>query len=99
MHSGAFELTDLPEHATASLRGYVGSIAANRQTGQIAISSPRGGVAFSFDPATLAILDTRNAPDLCGIAAWAAGFRFSSGDGLFDTARHDVGFDNHLAAL
>lgn len=99
LHSGAFELIDLPEPATASLRGHVGSIAAHPGTGHIAISSPRGGVAFSFDPASRAILATRNDPDLCGIAPSGAGFRYSSGDGLFGTARHDVGFDNHLIAL
>jgi len=99
IRSGTFELIDLPERATGSLRGYVGSIEAHPETGHIAISSPRGGVAYAFDPASGAILATLNDPDLCGIAPSGAGFLYSSGDGLFGTARHDVGFDNHLIAL
>lgn len=99
MRTGACEPVDLPQAATLSLRGYVGSIAANAETGHIAIASPRGGVALEVDPDRGGIVRSTMLPDVCGIAPSGSGFAFSSGEGAFAARRHRLGFDNHIADI
>lgn len=97
VRSGLFETFDLPPAETVALRGYVGSIEANRRTGHIAITSPRGGIALQFDPSTGKIARSVRTTDVCGIAPIGAGFAYSSGEGVFARHRHSLGFDNHIA--
>jgi len=97
--SGKFGLIELLRAETASLRGYVGSIAANTETGLIAITSPRGGVAHEIEPASGRVLRSVRRADVCGVAPSSGGFTFSSGEGAFADRHHVIGFDNHIARV
>lgn len=95
--SGQVSTLDLPESAWASLRGYVGSIASNAETGQIAITSPRGHVAHVIDGKSHDLLETRQMADVCGVAGRDTGFCYSSGSGVLGNHRFELGWDNHLS--
>lgn len=96
--NGAFSTVELPDAILASLRGYVGSIAANRTTGQIAISSPRGHVAHVLDAKSGSILETRHMTDVCGVEGHGSRFCFSTGSGVVGDRTAELGWDNHLSA-
>lgn len=96
--SGAFSDVELPDPVLASLRGYVGSIAANSATGQIAISSPRGHVAHVLDAKSGNILETRHMTDVCGVEGQGSRFCFSTGSGIVGDRTSELGWDNHLSA-
>ncbi|MEH6728652.1 MAG: DUF1513 domain-containing protein [Hyphomicrobiales bacterium] len=95
--TGRFSTVDLPETVLASLRGYVGSIASNTITGQIAITSPRGHVAHIIDGESHALVDSRRMSDVCGVQSNKSTFSFSNGLGEFDGQVSNVGWDNHLS--
>jgi hypothetical protein len=95
--SGRFSTIDLPDTALASLRGYVGSVASNARTGQIAITSPRGHVAHILDAKSHVLLGTRRMSDVCGVESNGSAFCFSNGLGEFEGQISDVGWDNHLS--
>ena len=99
VETGAFDTFDLPLAATRALRGYVGSIEANHQTGHVAITSPRGGIALAFNPATGEVARPVQADDVCGAAQIDVGFALSSGEGVFAGRQHPVGFDNHITRV
>jgi hypothetical protein len=93
-----------PEDAFA-MQGYAGSIAAVH--GQIAITSPKGGVAMIFDDDGQP-LATHRRLDLCGIAAGPEGFVATDGQGavwscttagLTPLQRHATAWDNHLVPV
>ncbi|PWW01962.1 hypothetical protein DFR52_102627 [Hoeflea marina] len=93
----ALRLIDLPEEPLVSLRGYVGSIECNATSGLVAITSPRGNVAISFEGDSGRIVDELRIRNVCGVAPHGAGFIRSTGEGEFAEARLDIGFDNHIA--
>lgn len=91
------KLIELPEEPLISLRGYVGSIVCNAASGQVAITSPRGNVAISFDGDSGKIIDELRIQNVCGVAPFGEGFIRSTGEGEFADAHLDIGFDNHIA--
>lgn len=93
------KLIELPEEPLFSLRGYVGSIACNTATGQVAITSPRGNVAISFDGESGRIVDELRIQNVCGVAPFGNSFIRSTGEGEFADAHLDIGFDNHIAVV
>lgn len=95
--SGTLEWLELPDSILVELRGYVGSIACCNDTGHIAITSPRGGVAHIIDPATRNIVETIRKPDVCGATALAGEFELSSGEGFLAGRQYKVHWDNHLS--
>lgn len=98
LSGGNFSTVDLPEAVLVSLRGYVGSIAGNSKTAQIAVSSPRGHVAHILDAQTGNLLVTQRMADICGVAGYADDFRFSTGRGFIGERKSEFGWDNHLSA-
>ncbi len=96
-----------PEAAHRRMAGYAGSVAFSGDGGQVAITSPRGGLAQLFDvrDGTLAALVER--PDICGISPDADGFVYSTGTGTVGFTRrraaaaqgHDLAWDNHLVRI
>lgn len=98
-------LLESPADATRRLAGYVGSVAA-LPGGQIAVTSPRGGVVQIFDP-TLGFLSQNPQAEICGVAAnGAAGLATDGlggvhhvGQGFRHAGQHDLAFDNHLVAI
>ncbi|MEP0519261.1 MAG: DUF1513 domain-containing protein [Hyphomicrobiales bacterium] len=96
--SGKLELLELPDAVLAGLRGYVGSIACDNESAQIAITSPRVGIAHIIDPSTNTIKETISQKDICGVAAQNNRFMLSSGGGFFDGHQMPLHWDNHLTS-
>lgn len=108
-------LAEIPPAANARLKGYVGSISADRSGGMIAATSPRGGVALYFDVAARRFLGLAPFDDASGAAARGAlpGFLLTSGSGRLawgrpertqmlpgtDFSTRAVAWDNHVTAL
>lgn len=88
------------------LQGYLGSVTFSGNGEEIAVTGPRGGMAFVTDAAGRVTrrLDQR---DICGAAPGAKGFVFTTGEGRVltdggqprDLARHDCAWDNHLVPI
>jgi hypothetical protein len=96
----------LPEAEAPRMQGYAGSIAVG-PGGEIALTSPRGGVVVLCD-ATGAHLATHARADLCGVAAGPAGLVATDGAGAVWSCtaaglrllrRGGPAWDNHLIAL
>ncbi|MEP2641050.1 DUF1513 domain-containing protein [Roseobacter sp.] len=98
-------LLDSPEPATRRLTAYVGSVAALPE-GQIAVTSPRGGVVQLFDPVA-GFRAQSPQTDICGIGAGPGGALATDGlggvhqvgAGLRRLHTHGLAFDNHLVAI
>lgn len=99
MSNGDLQMLELPHEMNASLRGYVGSIAASGVNGEIAFTSPRGGVAIRVDARSGVLTKITERVEVCGIAAKANGFALTSGDGRFEENRTPELWDNHLLAM
>ena len=90
-----------------SLDGYVGSVAFDKHSALLAVTSPRAGLCQVFDPRESQPQTTLAAPDACGLAMTQAGLWMTTGHGhvaiLTDDARSaakiDVQFDNHLVPV
>lgn len=99
---GEITLISLPEDERAALRQYVGSIKSSADGEQIALTSPRGGLAIILGAQNQAVLDVRAVADVCGVAPERSGFAFSTGRGDILASRNaliDVSWDNHLRSL
>jgi uncharacterized protein len=104
---GAAKLCPAPEAEAHRMRGYAGSVACTA-TGQIAITSPKGGVAQIFD-AFGRFVATQARHDICGLAPLGQhSFLASDGtgalltlsaDGLRRLGQSDVQWDNHIVSL
>jgi hypothetical protein len=95
-------LVSLPETERAALRQYVGSIKSSSDGEQIALTSPRGGLAIILGAQSQALLDVRSVGDVCGVAPDNTSFTFSTGQGDILASRHalaDVSWDNHLRSF
>jgi uncharacterized protein len=100
-------LCPAPETEAPRMKGYAGSIAWNA-AGQIAITSPKGGVVQVFDARGL-FLDTHVQADICGIAPLGRdGFLVSDGggnllalspSGIVRLGHAGVHWDNHIVGL
>lgn len=89
-------------------RGYAGSVAFSGDGSQVAFTAPKGGLALSFDAETGAHVDSVFASDVCGAAAAAEGFLFTTGEGRVlafcggaaeERSVATGAYDNHLVAL
>ena len=91
----------------ADMQGYGGSVAVLADGAQVAVTSPKGGVARVYGASGR--LEARVAlADVCGVAALrhgSEGFWLTTGDGLVTDIgaswqmRHPMRWDNHLVAL
>ncbi len=100
-------ITAPPEHQR-KLNGYVGSIAITRDARQVAITSPRGGIAQVFQIASGAFVTTLSVTDICGISAGRKGLQYTAGTGqsgaitgktVSPEATHPLQWDNHLVPV
>lgn len=94
-----------PDAQAMAMAGYAGSIAVSG--GQIALTSPKGGVLMMFDVVG-GYLATHHRADLCGVAPATQGFTATDGqgavwacnaDGLTLLQSQPTQWDNHLVAL
>ena len=91
-------------------RNYAGSVAVSDDGRRAAITAPRGNLMLVFDLAAPGGVEVVEATDICGVAAAAAGFACSTGEGVFltagraaaagDAVRFErLAFDNHLVRI
>lgn len=99
-HAPPLELGD-------AMRNYAGSIAYGRATGEIALTSPKGGTVQVFDDRGSFLRNLRRA-DACGVADGPGGFVVTDGNGALSRLTPDglapltalpLQWDNHLIAL
>lgn len=104
---GTLAACPVPEAEALTMQNYAGSIAHNAKTGEIAITSPRGGTVQVFAADGRFKASFRRA-DACGIAAGPGGFIVTDGNGAvlaLDAAgfrplvKLALNWDNHLIAL
>ncbi len=99
------ELLDMPETVLNGLRNYVGAMAANREAGTMAVSSPAGNSYVVFDTKSGGIVSAVDLTEVCGIAPDRAGFIASSGGGAIvapgrpAVSEPDYVWDNHMLRI
>lgn len=98
-------MLDMPEKELASLRNYIGSVAANRDAGTIAVSSPEGNCLAVIDTKAKRLREVRRLVEVCGLAPEGPDFLMSTGtgdvvDGGQATRRFaDYAWDNHILRI
>jgi hypothetical protein len=92
----------LVEASVRAMHGYLGSIAINGSSNQIATTSPRSGVVkvFGMD----GLRHSSNLVDVCGVAASGNGFIVTTGTGVVRVpetgdVNHNLAWDNHLISI
>lgn len=91
------ELLAMEDGMLASLRNYIGSVAANHEAGTIAVSSPQGNSVVVIDTATGKIVSSNSLVEVCGLAPERQGFVASTGKGeIVDCDGTDTRFDNYV---
>ncbi len=99
------ELLDMPKKALNSLRNYIGAMAANREAGTMAVSSPAGNSYVIFDTESGRVVSATDMTEVCGIAPDRDGFIATSGEGRIAAAgRSPVSepayvWDNHMLRI
>ena len=98
-------LLEMPDKVLGGFRNYIGSVAANRDTGTIAVSSPQGNCYAVIDAASGKIVTSRDLTEVCGLAPDRTGFLASTGTGVIvDPAGNsanepDYVWDNHMLRI
>lgn len=99
------ELIAMPGQVLAGLRNYVGSVAANREAGTVAVASPQGNRLVVVDAASGATLSTRGLTEVCGIAPDGADYLATTGTGVIASPGRapvsvaDYMWDNHVLRI
>jgi hypothetical protein len=100
-----FDLVAMPERVLGNLRNYVGSVAANRDAGTVAVTSPQGNSLVVLDAATGEVRRAQSLVEVCGLAADRGDFLVSTGAGAWmppqGAAAEDAGrvWDNHILRI
>ena len=90
------------EASVRGMQGYLGSIAFNSDTNQIATTSPRSGIVQVFG--SNGLIKNSNMPDVCGVAVSGCGFIVTTGMGVVrapetGNTKYEVAWDNHLIRI
>jgi hypothetical protein len=99
------ELLEMPEKVLNGLHNYIGAMAANREAGTMAVSSPAGNSYVVFDTATAKVISATDLTEVCGIAPDRSGFIATSGAGMIVAAGRDAVsepdyvWDNHMLRI
>lgn len=100
-------LCPAPDADAYAMLGYAASIAVDSASGEIALTSPKGGILMRF-AASGAHQATYRRADVSGVAATGSGFLASDGagalwgvglDGLTPLTRHATLWDNHIVRI
>jgi hypothetical protein len=95
----------MPGDVLGGFRNYVGSVAANRDAGTVAVSSPQGNRLALIEARTGRLVQTRELVEVCGLAPDGDGFRASTGAGTLvdpdgsEKAFGDIAWDNHMLRI
>ena len=99
------QLVEMPDRVLSGFRNYIGSVAANRQAGTVAVTSPQGNCLVVLDAANGAVVTTTSLAEVCGLAPDHAGFMVTTGTGAVigpdGTALQDDDrvWDNHVLRI
>jgi hypothetical protein len=75
------QLVEMPDGVLSGLRNYIGSVAANRQAGTVAVTSPQGNSLVVLEAASGNIVTATSLTEVCGLAPDSAGFLATTGTG------------------
>ena len=98
-------MLDMPEKDLLGLRNYVGSVAANREAGMVAVSSPQGNCLAVIDARARRLREVRRLVEVCGVAPEGADYLVSTGtgelvdDGGSATTFAGYAWDNHILRI
>lgn len=99
------ELLEMPEKTLNSLHNYIGAMAANREAGTMAVTSPAGNSYVVFDTESGRVISATDMTEVCGIAPDRNGFIATSGAGRIVAAQGapvsepDYVWDNHMLRI
>lgn len=99
------QLIDMPGDVLGGFRNYIGSVAANRGAGTVAVSSPQGNSFAIFDAASGRMVASHALTEVCGLAPDGAAFRATTGTGEITDPRGEITrnpefvWDNHLSRI
>jgi hypothetical protein len=75
------QLIDMPEDVLSGFRNYIGSVAANRDAGTVAVTSPQGNSFAVIEAASGKVVAMERLTEVCGIAPDQSGFIVTTGTG------------------
>ena len=99
------ELVDMEDKVLAAFNNYTGAIAANRDAGTVAVSSPQGNALAVLDAATGKVVSFQTMVEVCGLAPDRDGFMATTGKGEViggdgkDASFDDYYWDNHVLRI
>ena len=102
---GNMKLFEIDTTFLARLKNYVGSIAADPESGTFSVTSPRGNCMLVLDAGSGKVVAENSLANVCGVAGHGRAFVATTGQGLlFGTRRGiirtgELQWDNHLARL
>ena len=98
-------LVDMPDQILAGFRNYIGSVAANRDAGTVAISSPQGNCVAILEAASGKVVSTATLTEVCGLAPDRDGYLATAGTGAIlgtdgsQSADAEHIWDNHMLRI
>ncbi len=99
------ELIGMQDDVLSGFRNYIGSVAANRAAGTIAVTSPQGNAYAIVDCASGKVVEAEQLTEVCGVAADHAGFMVTTGTGRIveadgrSTDDSERVWDNHVLRI
>jgi uncharacterized protein len=75
------QLMEMPDDVLSGFRNYIGSVAANRQAGTVAVTSPQGNSLVVLEAASGNVVKATSLTEVCGLAPASAGFLATTGTG------------------
>lgn len=99
------ELVEMEPTVLSGFRNYIGSVAANRDAGTVAVTSPQGNSCAVIEAASGKVVATTRLTEVCGVAPDRAGFVMTTGAGTIvrpdgspsEDAEHV--WDNHVLRI
>ncbi len=99
------QLVEMPDKVLSGFRNYIGSVAANRRAGTVAVTSPQGNCLVVMKAESGEIVSATTLTEVCGLAPDHAGFMATTGTGAViepdGTASQDDDrvWDNHVLRI
>lgn len=99
------ELIEMEPKVLAGFRNYIGSVAANRDAGIVAVTSPQGNAYAVIEAASGKVVSVESLTEVCGVAPEHKGFMVTTGTGMIVGAEggsaeeKDFVWDNHVLRI
>lgn len=99
------QLIGMEPKVLSGFRNYIGSVAANREAGTVAVTSPQGNSYAVIEAASGKVLAVERLVEVCGVAPDHAGFMVTTGAGRIvvpdgrSYEEEDFVWDNHMLRI